>query len=88
MRFRHIKRGTKYIVFDIVQYRGEKVLAETNEDTFGFYCSPDGKLLSAEVQDMIFQNDLVVLYYEECAELDKYWARPASQFFDGRFERI
>jgi hypothetical protein len=85
MRFRHLKRGTNYIVFDLIQHKGPPVV---EPQPYEFYRSQDGRTLIAHTQGSIFEGDIVVLYFAECAELDKYYARPATEFFDGRFERI
>lgn len=84
MRFKHKKRGTSYEILDIIDYSGTEDLMEG--DIFGYW--EDGEQFYADFQmsNDNFVDGQIVLYYP--LEGVGMYARPASEFFDGRFERI
>ncbi len=82
MKFRHKKRGTEYVLDDIINYmqiaaEGSDIVIERDGETeyFEFQCSSG-----------LFASGLIVLYYGY--KDGHLWARPATEFFDGRFERV
>lgn len=85
MRFRHKKRGTLYNIFDIQEYEGS-ALKHGDEYRYMQVSAYDYAFASFQNSGEPFTKGFVVLYYSESNGKD--YARPALEFFDGRFERI
>ena len=87
MRFRHKKRGSEYELFDII-YIPATPPADPYHDGDQFRYEEDGEpqVASFQCTSEWYGDGLVVLYYPR-KDVGQY-ARPALEFFDGRFERV
>lgn len=81
-QFRHVKRGTVYTLLDIIQ------LPDTNyeEGDVAHYPTAFG-FVPATIQ-VSTQPELKLCIYMPFQKVFELWARPVTEFFDGRFEQI
>ena len=84
--YRHVKRGSKYLVVSDGEYQLNDFSAEGSIHVFSLH----GEVVECELQfsgdgtENRYAGEIVVY----CGEDGKYWIRPRFEFFDGRFERV
>ncbi len=91
MKFKHVKRGTEYEILDIINVEGKNWNDnDTVEIREASWClTANFQFSGALTHPLItrrFQEGLIVIYC--LLEGDAIYARPALEFFDGRFERV